>query len=152
LRPARPTSLPGGLDGLGGDTEDGSIVFSGDTTVSRNLIRLARNADILVHEVVDIAFYERTLPPGPATDAFIGHLRDSHTPVTDVGLVAQAANVKHLVLSHFAPGDPNAVTSGNWRRGARTNWDGPLTVGEDLDVLGLGPRVRRASGAGARSG
>lgn len=124
------------------DTDDGSIVFSGDTAVTPNMIRLARNADILVHEVVNIGFYERTLPPGPATDAFIGHLRDSHTPVDEVGLVARAANVKHLVLSHFAPGDPAAVPTAEWRREARKNWSGRLTVGEDGDVIGLGPTVR----------
>jgi ribonuclease BN (tRNA processing enzyme) len=125
------------------DTDDGSVVFSGDTAVSKNLVRLARDADILVHEVVNIDFYERTLPPGPATDAFIGHLRDSHTPVDEVGLVAQASNAKHLVLSHFAPGDTTAVTHRDWARAARKNWDGPLTVGRDLDVVGLGPRVRK---------
>jgi ribonuclease BN (tRNA processing enzyme) len=125
------------------DTDDGSIVFSGDTARTPNMVRLARNADILVHEVVNIAYYRRTLPPGPPTDAFIGHLSDSHTPVDEVGLIAQEANVKHLVLSHFAPGDPRAVPSAEWRREARRNWRGRLTVGEDWDVLGLGPRVRR---------
>jgi ribonuclease BN (tRNA processing enzyme) len=125
------------------DTEDGSVVFSGDTARTPNMVRLAHNADILVHEVVNISYYERTLPPGPSTDAFIGHLRDSHTPVDEVGLVAQAANVKHLVLSHFAPGDTQAVPAAEWRREARKNWRGRLTVGEDGDVFGLGPRVRQ---------
>ena len=34
------------------DTDDGSIVFSGDTARSENLIKLAKGADILVHEVI----------------------------------------------------------------------------------------------------
>ena len=32
------------------DTEDGSVAFSGDTTVSDNLVRLAAGADVLVRE------------------------------------------------------------------------------------------------------
>ncbi|MCC5348697.1 MBL fold metallo-hydrolase, partial [Staphylococcus aureus] len=34
------------------DTEDGSVVFSGDTGPSENLVRMARGADVLVHEVI----------------------------------------------------------------------------------------------------
>ena len=33
------------------DTADGSLVFSGDTTVDDDLIALAQGADILVHQV-----------------------------------------------------------------------------------------------------
>ncbi len=38
------------------DSDDGSIVFSGDTGPTPNLVKLARGADVLVHEVID--------PPG----------------------------------------------------------------------------------------
>ena len=36
------------------DTRDGSVVFSGDTTVNEGLIALADGADILVHCVADL--------------------------------------------------------------------------------------------------
>ncbi len=36
------------------DTADRSIVISGDTNVSKNLIRLAAGADVLVHEVMHV--------------------------------------------------------------------------------------------------
>ena len=35
---------------------DGAIVFSGDTTVNDDLIALARDADILVHQVADLDY------------------------------------------------------------------------------------------------
>ena len=41
------------------DTADGSVVFSGDTTVNDSLIALARGADILVHQVADLAYLEQ---------------------------------------------------------------------------------------------
>lgn len=50
------------------DTPDGSIVVSGDTTVSENLIELAQDADILFHEVIDPLFVQR-LTAHPPTRA-----------------------------------------------------------------------------------
>ena len=41
------------------DTADGSVVFSGDTTVDDGLIALAQGADILVHQVADLGYLER---------------------------------------------------------------------------------------------
>jgi ribonuclease BN (tRNA processing enzyme) len=38
------------------DTADGSVVFSGDTGPSDNIVTLARGADILVHEVIHLPF------------------------------------------------------------------------------------------------
>lgn len=35
------------------DTDDGSVVFSGDSSPCDNLVRLAHNTDVLVHEVID---------------------------------------------------------------------------------------------------
>ncbi|GCE39450.1 Hydrolase (HAD superfamily) [Rhodococcus wratislaviensis] len=36
------------------DTEYGSVTFSGDTTVSDNLVELARGSDVLIHEAVTL--------------------------------------------------------------------------------------------------
>ena len=41
------------------DTPDGSVVFSGDTTVNDDLIALAQGADILVHHVADLGYLAR---------------------------------------------------------------------------------------------
>ena len=52
------------------DTDDGSIVFSGDTGRSENLIKLAKGADILVHEVIVTSWVNRSL-----SDAAFGRRR-----------------------------------------------------------------------------
>lgn len=44
------------------DTDQGSVVFSGDTAPSDNLVRLARGADILVHEVIAEQWVESLYP------------------------------------------------------------------------------------------
>ena len=77
-----------------------SVTFSGDTTKSDNLITLAKDTDILVHEAqfsLDDAYYHNRFPPN--------YLQNSHTSAEQVGEVAAAANAKHVVLSHYSPPD-----------------------------------------------
>lgn len=118
------------------DTDDGSIVFSGDTAPSANLIELAKNADVLVHEVID-ADWVRALygepPYTPSEEGFIQHLLYSHTTIEQVGPVAEEAGAATLVLSHLAPAN-NPIS--RWQ-GARAGYSGRLIVGEDLMQIGV---------------
>jgi len=121
------------------DTDDGSVVFSGDTGPSENLVELARGADVLVHEVIDTAWAERLLPP-PRTaeaEALFRHLLDAHTAVDQVAPIACAAGVGTLVLSPLLPGN---WPEDRWRR-ARGGFRGRFVVGRDLAVVTLGPEA-----------
>jgi ribonuclease BN (tRNA processing enzyme) len=120
------------------DTADGAVVFSGDTAPSDNLARLARGADILVHEVIDPAWLDTLFPPPttPAQDALKNSLLATHTTTGDVGKVAENAGVRTLVLSHIVPGNtPRAhlVRAGR-------DFSGRLIIGEDLMQIGVGRR------------
>jgi ribonuclease BN (tRNA processing enzyme) len=114
------------------DAPDRSIVISGDTTPSDNLIQLARGADVLVHEAMYLPAIERIAARTPNAGRLKEHLLHSHTSAEDAGRVAQAAGVKLLVLSHLAPADDPAVTDQMWIDAARTHFTGPITVGKDL--------------------
>lgn len=111
------------------DTARGSVVISGDTAPSENLIKLAKGADILVHEVIDTAWVD-SLFPSPRTaaqEAKAHHLVEAHTAVGDVGKVAEAAGVKVLVLSHLAPvGGPDS----RWQS-ASSGYSGRVVVAHD---------------------
>lgn len=117
------------------DTADGSIVFSGDTSPTPNLVTLATGADILVHEVIDTAWVDALYPKprNEAQEAKAHHLVHSHTAVEDVGSVAQAANVKVLVLSHLAPADSSEQ---RWAR-AQEGFTGKVIIGRDLKWIPL---------------
>ncbi len=121
------------------DTADGSVVFSGDTSPSPNLIRLAKGADILVHEVIDTKWIDEFLPKprNAAQEAKARHLLEAHTAVEAVGAVAQASGVKTLVLSHLAPADS---TDSRWRR-AQEGYSGRVVVGTELTWLSVGQPV-----------
>ena len=120
------------------DTDDGSIVFSGDTCVSENLIRLARGADILVHEVILSAWVDEILPAprSEVEESIHNHLLNAHTPVEKVGKVAADAGVSMLVLSHIVPGNARSEEL----QAAQHGFDGKLVIGEDLLQVGVGKK------------
>jgi len=127
------------------DTPDGSVVFSGDTGPSKNLVRLASGADILVHEVIDTDWVDILFPP-PISDieeSLKHHLLTAHTTIDDVGKVAEEAGVRSLVLSHIVPG--NASLENLLR--AQKDFSGQLIIGEDLMQLGVGAKAKSATSA-----
>lgn len=111
------------------DTPGRSIVISGDTRYSDNLVRLAKGADLLIHEAIYAPAIDHM--GGEAAPTLGDHLRRSHTVTEDVGLVAGRAGVKKLVLSHLVPADP-AITDEMWLAGVRKNFAGEVVVGRDL--------------------
>jgi ribonuclease BN (tRNA processing enzyme) len=109
------------------DTADGSVVFSGDTTVNDDLIALAREADILVHQVADLGYLERH-----GTDsAELARMAALHTDVTEVGGVAERARARELILSHYLPADPEAITEADWAKRAGQGFGGKTIAGRD---------------------
>jgi ribonuclease BN (tRNA processing enzyme) len=114
------------------DTSDRSIVISGDTTPSDNLIQLAKGADVLVHEAMYLPAIDRLAARVPNATRLKEHILASHTAAEDAGRVAQAAGVKLLVLSHLLPADDPTITDDMWIRAARMHFSGPIVVGKDL--------------------
>jgi ribonuclease BN (tRNA processing enzyme) len=114
------------------DTADRSIVISGDTSPSDNLIQLARGADVLVHEAMYLPAIDRLAARVPNATRLKQHILASHTTAEDAGRVAQAAGVKLLVLSHLIPADDLTITNEMWVRAARAHFDGRVIVGKDL--------------------
>ena len=122
------------------DTDAGSVVFSGDTGPSENLVELAHGADVLVHEVIDVDWVDQLLPP-PRTakqEGLFRHLVGAHTAVEEVASVAEAAGVSTLVLSPLVPGNRPRE---RWQR-ARSGFAGRFVVGEDLMAVDVAPARR----------
>ena len=113
------------------DGPDRAIVFSGDTNKSDNLVRLARGADVLVHEAMYLPAVDRLVARVPQAATLKKHLIDSHTSAEDAGRVAAAAGVKTLVLSHLVPADDPLVTDQMWLDAARPHFAGEILVARD---------------------
>ena len=114
------------------DTPDRSIVISGDTALSKNLIALAKGADVLVHEALWVAAVDRLVAKIPNAATLKEHIINSHTSAEDCGRVAAMAGVKTLVLSHLVPPDDPAITDQMWIDAAKKHFRGQVIVGKDL--------------------
>ena len=114
------------------DASDRSIVISGDTRPSENLIELAKGADVLVHDALFPAAIDRLVAGVPNAPDLKRSILSHHTTAEDAGRVAQAAGVKTLVLSHLIPAEDPAVTNQMWIDAAGTHFDGQVVVGKDL--------------------
>lgn len=117
------------------DTPDRSVVISGDTAYSPDLIKLAKDADVLIHEALYLPGVDAILKRATNATRLREHILASHTSTEDVGRVAAEANVKTLVLNHLIPGDDPSITTEQWIAGVRKHYAGPVIVGHDLLVI-----------------
>jgi ribonuclease Z len=119
------------------DQGSASVVISGDTKVSENLIKHSKDSDLLVHEV----FWSQGLrdaaaaAPDAEERARFQLLDTYHTGSEDVGKVAARANTGHLVLSHIirSRGDKE-----DFEKDIKPDYGGKLTVAEDLMTFEIG--------------
>jgi ribonuclease BN (tRNA processing enzyme) len=114
------------------DSADRSIVISGDTAPSDNLIKLAQGADILVHDALYEPGVDRLVARVPNAARLKQSIVSHHTSAEDAGRVAQVAGVNTLVLSHLVPPDDPTITDQMWIDAARTHFRGSVVVGKDL--------------------
>jgi ribonuclease BN (tRNA processing enzyme) len=124
------------------DTRGRSVVFSGDTAYSEALVRLARGADVLVCEAIEVASmrkaFERMVANGAYRDNPEGvwdHIVSTHTSTADAGRMAAEARVGLLVLTHLVPGALSDVGDDAYLAGVREHFRGRAVVGKDLMVL-----------------
>jgi ribonuclease BN (tRNA processing enzyme) len=114
------------------DARDRSIVISGDTAPSPNLVKLATGADVLVHAVMYPPAIDRLAARVPNAAALKASILAHQTSAEDAGRLAQDAGVKTLVLSHFVPPDDPEVTDTMWLAAAKQHFRGTVIVGKDL--------------------
>ena len=114
------------------DTQDRSIVISGDTRESDELVQLARGADVLVHEVMLAERVRQLVRNLPNREELERSVLFHHTTAEQVGRVAAAAGVKLLVLSHLVPAEDPDIPDEEWLAPVRRHYPGQIIVGRDL--------------------
>lgn len=121
------------------NTPTRSIVYTGDTGPSAAVERLARRADLLVSEMLDmdaqVAVVRRAFAGRPAAqvDEVLDHIRRHHLTPEQVGALAARARVGRLVVTHLGPGTRDAGLLAGYRRRIATAYKGPTAIANDLD-------------------
>ncbi len=121
-----------------------SVVVSGDTKKSANLVRHAIGADLLVHE----ALAARMIEPVNAYARAHGLSRWAkltsdvvtyHTTPVEAAEVAKAAGVRMLALTHIVPPTANFLARRMFLSGVSDAWGGEVVLGKDRMHFELPP-------------
>ena len=114
------------------DYKGRSVVLSGDTRVSENLIRVAKGTDVLIHEMIDPAMVRarQAVLNVDASASIIAH----HTTPAQAAEVFNRVSPRLAVYSH-APNTENVMTE------TRKTYSGPLEGAEDLLTIVIGEKI-----------
>lgn len=116
-----------------------TFVYTGDSGPSPRLGRLARDADVLISEIVDADRMAVLIPLGmqnpqpELTKAITAGMRVNHLVPGEVGRMAAAANVKQVVLTHFVPSPEDETDPRAFLRDLQRFYRGRVTMAHDLD-------------------
>jgi ribonuclease Z len=105
------------------DSGGRSIVVSGDTRPTPNLVKFAKGVDVLVLEAYLPEHFLKVDTPEVAA-----RLSHYHTSAEEAGQIAAEAGVKTLVLTHLIP----AGAAETFRQRAAKAFQGKIVIGDDL--------------------
>jgi ribonuclease Z len=111
-----------------------SIVLSGDTRYSENLIHFSEGVDVLIHEVIDPGAFRAENPS--ASSERIQTVVAHHTTPEQTGTIFSRVKPRLAVYSHIVPGGATGLIGLT-----RKKYSGPLEVGEDLMRIEVGEKV-----------
>ena len=108
------------------DYDDRSVVISGDTLVSKELMQASEGVDLLLHDALSADLLQRAIKS--TTDAGLTVraqiLRDVigyHAQTTDVAAAAKAAGVRQLAFYHLVPPPRNEALKALFMQGVPDN-------------------------------
>lgn len=90
------------------------FAYSADTSPHENIVEIARGANYFLHEATQL-----------------DESKEGHSSAIEAGQAAAAAGVKQLILIHVPP----KVQAQKWKRAARQQFRGRVTVANDFDVF-----------------
>lgn len=122
-----------------------SVVFTGDTAYQEELSDFARGADVLVHEAhmaKPVGSLQLTTEEPTPENIYAASMRPHekriweglkaiHSSPEEAAMIAQAAGVKKLVLSHISP----FRDVKDMRSKASAHFSGAVIIGEDLMTI-----------------
>src|SRR5919108_31724 len=116
------------------DYDGRSVVLSGDTRISENLIKYAQGVDLLVHEVASPESFQRAGTRPERAQSVIAH----HVTPEQAGEVFAKTKPRLAIYSHIVQpdaGEQDLIPP------TRKNYSGPVEVGEDLMVIEVGDTI-----------
>jgi ribonuclease Z len=102
------------------DYKGRSIVISGDTSYSENLIKHSQDADVLFHEAQanhQLAIMKKALADNKGLVKILDDIETYHATPIEAAKAANLANVDHLMFYHLTPAPRNNLMERMFFRG-----------------------------------
>jgi ribonuclease Z len=124
------------------DYKGRSLVISGDTKASQNLVAFSQGVDLLAHEalspaVVKIMGDAAELEGAAHIQKITVDILDYHTTPVQAAEIAQQAGAGMLLLYHLVPPLPVKPLEYLFMRGVADAFDGPVELGKDGMLISL---------------
>ena len=124
------------------DYKDRSISISGDTVYHAGFISASEGVDVMFHEALNREMVakigSKLAERGVANGAKIfADILDYHTSPEEAARAAQEAGAGQLVLYHIVPQLPVEMLEPVFLGDAKSEFDGPITVGQDGMIFSL---------------
>lgn len=122
------------------DYKGRSVVISGDTAKSASVAAAADNADVLIHEVLQVELVELTSRAlAKAGRSALGQIVTDtltyHTSPVEAADVANQADVALLVFTHMAPAPNNALLENFFMQGVdEIRYDGVVMAHDGMQI------------------
>ncbi len=110
-----------------------SVLLSGDTTYSENLVKNAAGADVVIHMILTIDDAKRAAIPADV----LKRIEAKQSTPSQVAEVMSKVHPKLAVLYHF---NQSVLSSADAVKNA--GYKGPLVIGEDRMVIDIGDQVK----------
>ncbi|MEI6440225.1 MAG: MBL fold metallo-hydrolase [Alphaproteobacteria bacterium] len=135
------------------ETPDAVVVFTGDTGPSAAVAKLAMGADVLVTEAIDVATMERNIRAQAAAglisptfvannlDNILGHMRDEHLDLPEVAKLANAAQVRSVIVTHMGPESDTNRDLGTYAARIQSGFRGQIEQAVDLARFCVVPKT-----------
>lgn len=124
------------------DYKGRSLVISGDTKPSENLVQFSQGVDLLAHEA--LAPHVMAIMEEAAAEVGAEHIRkiavdvlDYHTSPVQAAEIAARAGVGHLLFYHLVPPLPARPMEKFFLRGVDEAFSGDMTLGRDGTLISL---------------
>jgi ribonuclease Z len=119
-----------------------SVTLSGDTSKSAEVARMAKQSDVLVHEVLSVRMVK--IMAAAAAKAgqvnrtkILTDIQNYHTTPEQAAETARDANVGVLAFTHIVPAVPSRLLEGAFVGDARTIFPKPVWVMHDGDLISI---------------
>lgn len=131
-----------------------SLLISGDTTASDEVVRAARGVDLLVHEALAphlVAILNRAADTAGRLNLarITADILDYHASPAEAAEVASRSGARHLLLYHIVPPLALPGLEKAFLQGVSQAYDGPVTLSRDGTFVTL-PSDTRAIEVGER--